>query len=98
MDSRQPGRGGAAGLPRRRRVARGFNEIWDTWDLWEFQEHDIRDLGDSVLWLGHVHMRGGASQVELDQEAANLLEFSGDKIVRVRGFRSWQEAIDAAGS
>ena len=60
-------------------VARGFNEIWDTWDLWEFQEHEIRDLGDSVLWLGHVHMRGGASQVELDQEAANLLDFSGDK-------------------
>ena len=75
----------------------GFNEIWDTWDLWEFQEHDIRDLGDSVLWLGRVHMRGGASQVELDQEAANLLDFSGDKIVRVRGFRSWQEALDAAG-
>ena len=79
-------------------VARGFNEIWDTWDLWEFQEHDIRDLGDSVLWLGRVHMRGGASQVELDQEAANLLDFSGDKIVRVRGFRSWQEAVDAAGT
>jgi ketosteroid isomerase-like protein len=79
-------------------VARGFNEIWDTWDLWEFREHDIRDLGDSVLWLGRVHMRGGASQVELEQEAANLLDFAGDKIVRVRGFRSWQEAIDAAGA
>jgi ketosteroid isomerase-like protein len=79
-------------------VARGFNEIWDTWDLWEFREHDVRDLGDSVLWLGHVHMRGGASQVELDQEAANLLDFAGDKIVRVRGFRSWREAIEAAGA
>ena len=79
-------------------VARGFNEIWDTWDLWEFQEHEIRDLGDSVLWLGSVHMRGGASQVELEQEAANLLTFSGDEVVRVQGFRSWDEAIAAAGS
>ena len=43
-------------------------------------------------------MRGGASQVELEQEAANLLTFSGDQVVRVQGFRSWQEAIDAAGA
>jgi ketosteroid isomerase-like protein len=77
-------------------VARAFNPLWDTWDLWEFEELEIRDLGDKVVWLGRVHMRGGASQVELVQEAANLLDFAGDKIVRVRGFRSWQEAIEAA--
>jgi hypothetical protein len=79
-------------------VARGFNQIWETWDLWEFEEHEVRDLGDSVLWLGRVHMRGGASQVEITHEAANLLEFDGEKIVRVRGFRSWDEAIEAAGA
>jgi ketosteroid isomerase-like protein len=79
-------------------VARAFNQIWDTWDLWEFEEQEVRDLGDSVLWLGRVHMRGGASQVEITQEAANLLEFDGEKIVRVRGFRSWQDAIEAAGA
>ena len=79
-------------------VATGFAAVWETWEEFHFQESEVRDLGDSVLWLGTVHMRGGASQVELDQEAANLLDFSGDKIVRVRGFRSWQEALDAAGS
>jgi ketosteroid isomerase-like protein len=78
-------------------VARAFNQLWDTWDLWEFEEHEIRDLDDKVLWLGRVHMRGGASQVEMIQEAANLLDFDGDKIVRVRGFRSWDEAIESAG-
>ena len=77
-------------------VMRAFNQIWDTWDLWEFEEQEIRDLGDKVLWLGRVHMRGGASQVELVQEAANLLDFADDKVVRVRGFRSWQEGIEAA--
>ena len=78
-------------------VEQAFNMIWDTWDLWEFEEHEIREVGESVLWLGRVHMRGGASQVELVQDAANLLDFEGGKVVRVRGFRSWQEAIDAAG-
>ena len=79
-------------------VARAFNELWDTWDMWEFEEHEIRDLGDRVLWLGRVHMRGGASQLELVQEAANLLDFAGEQVVRVRGFRSWQEALEAAGA
>jgi ketosteroid isomerase-like protein len=79
-------------------VARAFNQLWDTWDLWEFEEQEIRDLGDKVLWLGRVHIRGGASQVEMVQEAANLLLFEDDKVVRVQGFRSWQDAIAAAGA
>ena len=33
-------------------------------------------------------MRGSTSQIELDQEFANLLVFSGDRVVRVQGFRS----------
>ena len=78
-------------------VARGFNAIWDTWDVFQFEESEIRELGDSVVWLGIVHMRGGASQVELDQEFANRLVFSGDKVVRVEGYLSWEEAIEAAG-
>jgi ketosteroid isomerase-like protein len=77
-------------------VKHAFDQLWDTWDLWEFEEHEIRDLGDKVLWLGRVHVRGGASQVELVQDAANLLVFDGDQVVRVQGFRSWDEAIEAA--
>jgi ketosteroid isomerase-like protein len=79
-------------------VARAFDAIWETWDTFQFEEHEIRDLGDSVLWLGTVHMRGGASQVELEQEFANRLVFSGDKVVRVEGYTSWQEAFEAVRS
>jgi ketosteroid isomerase-like protein len=78
-------------------VSRGFAAIWDSWDTFEFDEHEVRDLGDSVLWLGVVHMRGSASGMELDQEFANILDFAGDQVVRVRGFRSWREALEAAG-
>jgi ketosteroid isomerase-like protein len=78
-------------------VARGFNAIWETWDVFQFEEREIRDLGDSVLWLGSVHMRGSTSQLALDQEFANHLVFAGDKVVRVQGFLSWQEAFAAVG-
>jgi ketosteroid isomerase-like protein len=78
-------------------IARGFDAIWETWDVFEFEEQEIRELGDSVLWLGRVHARGGTSQLELDQEFGNVLLFSGDKIVRIQGFLSWEEASAAAG-
>ena len=51
-------------------VASGFAAIWETWDLFQLEEAQIRDLGDSVLWLGRVKMRGSASQIPLYQEFA----------------------------
>jgi len=78
-------------------IARGFNAIWETWDDFQFEEHEIRDLGDSVLWLGRVRGRGGASQIEIDREAANHLVFKGSKVVRIQGFLSWQDAFTALG-
>jgi ketosteroid isomerase-like protein len=78
-------------------VAQGFNAIWETWEVFEFQEEEIRDFGDSVLWLGRVRARGGASRLELDQEFANVLTFSGDKVARIQGFLAWDDAFVALG-
>jgi ketosteroid isomerase-like protein len=78
-------------------VARGLGAVWDTWEVFEFSEGDIRDLGDSVLWLGHVKMRGGTSHVELDQEFALHSLLADGKFIRVQAFLTWREAIEAAG-
>ena len=51
-------------------VASGFAAIWETWDVFHLEEGQVRDLGDSVLWLGRVKMRGSASHIDLDQEFA----------------------------
>jgi ketosteroid isomerase-like protein len=78
-------------------VARGLAAVWETWEVFEFRESEVRDLGDSVLWLGHVKMRGGTSHVELDQEFA-LHSLVGDgKVMRVQAFLSWREALEAVG-
>src|SRR5213082_3504072 len=60
-----------------RAVYRGYDEVrkgieaaWETWDRFEFHESEVRDLGESALWLGRVKMRGSTSGVELDQEFA----------------------------
>jgi ketosteroid isomerase-like protein len=81
----------------REECSRGFAAVWDTWDEFHFEETEIRDLGGSVLWLGHVRMRGKTSHVELAQEFANYIELKGRKIVRVRAFFSWHEGLEAAG-
>jgi hypothetical protein len=78
-------------------VARGLAAVWDSWEVFKFAESEVRDLGDWVLWLGHVKMRGGTSHVELDQEFA-LHSLLGDgKFIRIQAFLSWREAVEAAG-
>ncbi len=61
------------------------------------EERELRDLGDSIVWLGRAQMRGGASHIELDQEFAVHFLVREGKIVRLRGFLAWQEALEAAG-
>jgi ketosteroid isomerase-like protein len=80
-------------------VARGFSAVWEIWDVFEFHESEVRDLGDSVLWLGRVKVRGGSSGggVDLDQALALLGVIRDGKVVRVQTFLAWQEALKAVG-
>jgi hypothetical protein len=81
----------------REECSRGFASVWETWEEFRFEESEIRDLGESVLWLGRVHMKGGASQLELDQEFANLFVLRGRLIASAHASLSWAEGLKAAG-
>jgi hypothetical protein len=78
-------------------VERGLAAVWETWEVFEFAESEVRDLGESVLWLGHVKMRGATSHVELDQEFALHGLLNDGKLIRIEAFRSWREALEATG-
>jgi ketosteroid isomerase-like protein len=78
-------------------VASGIAAVWETWDVFDFREGDLRDLGDSVLWLGRVKMRGSASGIELDQEFAIHVVAHDGKITRVHTFLTWRAALEAVG-
>jgi ketosteroid isomerase-like protein len=78
-------------------VASAYAKVWETWAVFEFQEREVRDLGDSVLWLGRVKMQGRGSGVELDAEFAAHTVISDGKVTRTQSFLSWQEALDAVG-
>jgi hypothetical protein len=49
-------------------------------------------------WLGRVHMKGGASQVELDQPFGIYCSLRDGKVVRARAFPSWEQALEAGGA
>ena len=95
--------GGPAAVERavfrgRDEVSSGFAAAWETWEGFTLRESEVRDLGDSLVWLGRALLRGAdASHVEFDQEFAIHFLVEGEKIVRIRGFREWQVALEAAG-
>ena len=78
-------------------VSGGFAATWEAWEVFQLEEHEARDLGDSVLWLGRAQLKGGASHLELDQEFAVRITIDGGKVVRMKGFQTWDEALEAAG-
>ena len=77
-------------------VAKGLESVWQTLDV-HFVESEVRDFGESVLWLGRAKVRGAASHVELDQEYALHYVFRDGKVVRVQGFLGWSDALKAVG-
>jgi ketosteroid isomerase-like protein len=77
-------------------VSSGFAATWETWEVFHVEESEVRVLGDSVVWLGRARLRGEASHVDFDQPFAIHFLVRGGKIVRLRGFLSWQEALEAA--
>ena len=77
-------------------VAKGLESVWQTLDV-HFVESEVRDFGESVLWLGRAKVRGTASHVELDQEYAVRCVLRDGKIVTIQGFLGWSDALKAVG-
>jgi ketosteroid isomerase-like protein len=78
-------------------VSDGFTATWETWEVFHLAEHEVRDLGEGILWLGRARLRGEASHVELDQEFAVHIVVDGERFTRMHGFSAWKEALETLG-
>ena len=58
---------------------------------------EFRDLGDQVLMLGRVVGHGRASGVPVESQVAFLSTLRGGRIIHVKGFLNWEQALKAAG-
>ena len=57
----------------------------------------IEDAGDEVVGLVRLHGTATGSGVPVSIEYAHVFHLEGDRAVRTDGYRSWQDALDAAG-
>jgi ketosteroid isomerase-like protein len=79
-------------------VRRAWEEYHRTaWGGFTSQAEEIRDLGESVLLLGHLEVSGRTAGIELGQEFAQLITFRDGKILRAEDFLSHADALEAAG-
>jgi ketosteroid isomerase-like protein len=81
----------------REKVLEAAASLWELWEVFRFEEAEVRDHGDSILWLGYVLIKGSGSKVELRQEFAVHFEMEGKRIRRARARLSWDEGFEAAG-
>src|SRR4029453_9669470 len=94
----QPGLEGKATIYRGHDGAR---KIWrqdrgEAWERLTNRPEELRDLGESVLALGHMDLSARATGIEFSQELEEVFELRAGKIVRIRDFLTHAEAIEAA--
>jgi ketosteroid isomerase-like protein len=92
-------------LEGRRSTYRGHDGVRKAWDelrgeAWggiTSQVQEIRDLGESVLVLGHLDVTGRTTGIGFREELGQLVSFRDGKILRSQDCRSHAEALEAAG-
>jgi len=74
-----------------------FREIHDAFDEIHVDYSDVRDLGDRVVGIGRIRMRGRGSGAETDSPAAVVIDIRHGKSIRIQTYLDPQEALKAAG-
>jgi ketosteroid isomerase-like protein len=77
-----------------------MRKFWDEWrSLWDLNVElsEIRDLGNTVVALGAVKIRGKASGIELESPVGYVIEFDEGLFRTVDAYLDPQDALKAAG-
>ena len=79
----------------------GVRKAWDNyrggaWERLTLQVQEIRDLGESVLVLGHIDLTARTTGIEFSEEVGMLLDLPSGKVLS-RDFLSHAEALKPPG-
>jgi len=80
----------------------GARKIWrqdrgEAWERLTNRPQELRDLGESVLALGHLDLTARTTGIEFNQEVGEVFDLRAGKIVRIRDFLTHAEALEAVG-
>jgi ketosteroid isomerase-like protein len=74
-----------------------FRERAELLAEWHHDVSEIRDLGERVVVIGRVRVRGSASGAETESPYGYVFDFKGGRAIRIRSYLDPKEALDAAG-
>ena len=74
-----------------------IQQFWQVFSQAHFEVAEIRDLGDHVLAIGTMRVRGAESGAEVESPWAYLVRSKKGKAVSIRVYTDPAEAIEAAG-
>jgi ketosteroid isomerase-like protein len=69
----------------------------ESFDVFRIDLTDVRDLGDDVLALGTLRVRGKGGGVEMDVPTAGIAKFENGLLVKWEDFGDRRKALHAAG-
>jgi ketosteroid isomerase-like protein len=93
-----PRRAPIQGAYRGRDALRGFlSDNAENFDLFQPAYDDVRDLGDHVLAIGTLRVRGKESGVEVEVPSALVVTYREGKVARFEDFGDKREALEAVG-
>lgn len=76
-------------------VLQFFEDFLGSFDV-SYRDIEFEQIGDAVVWLSTMSVRGRESGVEVDRELGVVYEFEGDLIRRGRAYESHSAALAAA--
>jgi ketosteroid isomerase-like protein len=74
-----------------------FEEVSEVWEELLPHADDVRTVGDDVVVLGGCAVRGRGSGAMSDSPMAWIITVRNGKVMRHRGYRTRDEALEAAG-
>ncbi|HEV2923548.1 MAG TPA: nuclear transport factor 2 family protein [Solirubrobacteraceae bacterium] len=74
-----------------------FADNVESFEVFRVDIRELRDLGDQVLAIGTMHIRGRGSGVETDITTAGIASFAQGKLTKWEEFRERALALKAVG-
>jgi ketosteroid isomerase-like protein len=74
-----------------------FRDLDEVLDEWHADYREIRDLGDRIVAIGRVRIRGRGSGAETESPIGTVCDVRADKAFRIRTYLDPKDALEAAG-
>ena len=74
-----------------------FADTFDNFDIFQVSNDEVRDLGDRVVSIGTLHLRGKGSGIEVTVATAIVSTLRNSKIVRFEDFGEKGRALESVG-